>query len=83
MPQFLDRGHLVVRDESDGTQTLIICDSVVDGQAVDISAEYRHVPKVLMADSVRLTSLGGSRFTDRVVEVDGRHSDAVRVRAVS
>jgi len=71
MPKHTDRGLLVVHDEADGTTSLAICSKVVDGQPVNVYAEYHHA-QVKIDQDVRLTKANGDRYTDDIVEVFAR-----------
>jgi hypothetical protein len=83
MPRRLDYGRLMLTQESDGTTSLTICDSIISGQAQGISAQYSHVPAVRIGRDVRLRRAGNQAETVGTVEVDGREPGVIRVRGIS
>lgn len=72
MPNHIDRGLLVVHDEADGTTSLSICAKVIDGKPTNVYAQYHHAPRVEIDHDVALTTLGGNKYTDEIVEVYSR-----------
>ena len=80
MPKHIDRGMLVVHDEPDGTTSLSICASVVDGKPTGVYAQYHHARSVHIDRDVTLAGAGGTRYTNEIVEVSSLPGGGVMVR---
>lgn len=79
-----DRGNVIVRNESDGTTTVMLCAGFRAGKPVDVFAIHSHVASVEIQDGISLRRLpggGADSYTDDIVQVYRDDDGTVRVQS--
>lgn len=67
-----DRGKVIVRNEADGTTTVMLCAGFRAGKPIDVFAIHSHVVSVEIQAGINLRPLPGGgtdSYTDDVVQV--------------
>lgn len=57
-----DRGNVVVRNEPDGSKTVMVCAGFQAGQPVDVFAIHSHVAAVQIHDGISVGPLPGGAY---------------------
>lgn len=68
MPIPTDHGRVVIKDEPDGTKTVIVCSDIVEGRPINAYAMHVRSSKVVIDSAVAMTArvLGGVGTNDSV-----------------
>ncbi|QKW34628.1 hypothetical protein HUT06_11790 [Actinomadura sp. NAK00032] len=76
-----DHGYAVVQDMEDGTKKVMVCDSVVGGEAQNVYAIHFKCTSLRVGPGVRMEHVSGGSHTRQVVEVFSEQRGVVDLRA--
>jgi hypothetical protein len=79
MPLPTDRGYVLVTKEDDGTQTIMVCAGITNGEPVDVYAMHVRSSSVVIHPDVKLVRAGSVSYTNKVVEVFADEAGTVHV----
>jgi len=77
-----DRGIVAVRQEDDGTTSVLVCAGMRGGRPVGVFARHAHVPSGLVQPEVPLRRVGPVAVTDGIVEVSRGEKGVIHIRAI-
>lgn len=76
-----DRGFVFIRKHDDGTEKVIVCASVADGEPVGPFAVHQRFEALDIAPEVMLTNAGGNLHSTEVLQVYADKDGVVHVSA--
>ncbi len=76
-----DRGFVFIRKLDDGTEKVIVCASVADGEPVGPFAVHQRFEALAIAPEVTLTDVGGNLHSTEILQVYADEEGVVHVAA--
>jgi hypothetical protein len=76
-----DRGIAIIKNETDGTRTVLVCSAIRGSTPVDVFALHYHRPHVEVGPGVRLRPIAGGSVTEGMAIVVGDSTGTVYLRS--